>query len=64
MTDPSRPLPSAGTTHEAFARLESAARRELVRLAQAMPAQAPEADPLLAHVAWDLGLTGDDLLPG
>ncbi|MDG2526856.1 hypothetical protein P6166_15985 [Stenotrophomonas sp. HITSZ_GD] len=64
MTDPSRPSPSPGTTHAAFAQLESAARRELVRLAQALPTQAPEHDPLLAHLAWDLGLTGDDLLPG
>ncbi|KRG39542.1 hypothetical protein ARC20_13650 [Stenotrophomonas panacihumi] len=64
MTDPSRPSPAPGTTHAAFARLESSARRELARLAQALPAQAPANDPLLAHVAWDLGLTGDDLPPG
>ena len=63
MTDATHPnpaqRPAPGTT--ALATLELAARRELVQLAAALPANAPAADPLLAHVAWDLGLTGNDL---
>jgi len=51
-----RPIGSA-----ALATLEAAARRELAQLAGDLPPNAAVADPLLAHVAWDLGLAGDDL---
>lgn len=59
MTDRSRPTRVAPS--EAFAQLENAARRELTRLATALPSPAPPADPLLAHLAWDLGLSGQVL---
>jgi len=45
----------------ALAALEAAARDELAQLAAALPTAPPAADPLLAHVAWDLGLAGSDL---
>ena len=51
------PIPRA----DALALLETAARRELAQLVAALPAAQATADPLLAHLAWDLGLAGSDV---
>jgi len=63
MTDATNlnPTQRPATVSAALATLEAAARSELVRLATELPANIPATDPLLAHVAWDLGLAGDDL---
>jgi len=50
-------------SNTALATLEAAARRELAQLAAALPANAAAADPLLAHLAWDLGLGGNEVAP-
>ena len=63
MTDATNLNPTQRPTSvsAALATLEAAARRELAQLAGDLPPNAAVADPLLAHVAWDLGLAGDDL---
>ena len=45
--------------------LEQLAQQELARLmaAQPAPSPSPTADPAYAGLAWDLGLSGDELDP-
>ncbi|HEY0332212.1 MAG TPA: hypothetical protein VGC74_00660 [Stenotrophomonas sp.] len=58
---PAAPAPAAPSRNaQALAQLETAARRELMALARALPAAEPP-DALLASLAWDLGLGGDRL---
>jgi hypothetical protein len=62
MTDmPQANLAPRPRQSQALQRLEAVARGELLALQAAMPATAPP-DPLLATLAWDLGLSGSDLL--
>jgi hypothetical protein len=56
-------VPRHVASNTALATLETAARRELAQLAAALPASAAAADPLLAHLAWDLGLSGNEVAP-
>jgi len=56
MTLPAAPEPTPPRL--ALAQLEAAATGELVALAAQLPPPRPAHDPLLAHLAWDLGLTG------
>lgn len=58
---PAAPPPSSAARHApALARLEADARRELAQWTAALPPpQTP--DPLLATLAWDLGLGGERL---
>ncbi len=45
-------------------RLETMAQAELARLAARPPTTRPIDDPMLAGLAWDLGLCGRDALRG
>lgn len=62
MTNPvSAPAPTLRAA-DALALLEAAARRELAYVAAALPPAPATADALLAHLAWDLGLAGSEVL--
>ncbi|HYG05683.1 MAG TPA: hypothetical protein VD865_04635 [Stenotrophomonas sp.] len=65
MTDlpaPGSTPPAAGHANAALAAVEAAARRELAQLVAALPPATAPTDPLLAHLAWDLGLAGDEVM--
>jgi len=60
MTDHNAPASTPpASAHETLRTLEAAARREVAQLSDALPAPVVTTDPLFAHLAWDLGLTGD-----